>query len=227
MPDLYTRVGEFFIQGVAKALSVGRQIQVPHIGECKVVSQIEPRLHQGNWSMQVDIGFPNSKSQMTIGLYTCGSCLLDDVEKYTLPQPTYEDETDKEFPPEHQTAWYSLLDDLEKELTAVGLVGGSQDETDYYLIEDYYPSRGISGCLRKPSVITPDIANRCQSLLRKHGGWNFWIQFDLELDDPRYHGHNERLLVREDRVVLDMNIPRLHGEFGTEFGWPMEPKSVL
>jgi len=227
MPDLYTRVGEYFLQGVAKALSVGTSVQVPHIGECNVVSHLEPRLHQGNWSMQVNIGFPNSHSQMTIGLYTCGSCLLDDVEKYPLPSPTYVDETDREFPPEHQTAWYSLLDDLDDELKAAGLAGGSQDGTDYILVEDYYPSRGISGCLRKPSVVTPNLAKLCQSLLRKHSGWNFWIQFDIELNDSRHHGHNERLLIREDRVVVDMNIQRLQEELGPDFGWPMEPKSAL
>lgn len=112
MPDLYTRVGEYFLQGVAKALPVDTSTQIPNIGECNIVSRLEPRLYQGNWSMQVNIGFPNSHSHMTIGLCTCGSCLLDDVEKYTLPSPTDEDETDKEFPPEHQTAWHSLLDDL-------------------------------------------------------------------------------------------------------------------
>lgn len=225
MPTLFTRVSEFFMQGIADALSVGSSIRVPHIGECEITGHLGPDLGPSGWSMQIDFAFPHSHSQMTVCLFTFGSCLLDDVKQYALPEPTYKDVTDEEFPPAHQAAWHELREEVHRELNAMGLTYGFEDEKepDYYLIDDYLPSSGISGNLNKPGLLTPTLAKLCQSLLKKHSGWNFWIRFDLVFKDPRYRGRSEGLLIREDRIVLDMNLQRLHEEFGSAIGWPLDP----
>jgi hypothetical protein len=136
-----------------------------------------------------------------------------------LPEPDFEDDLEKEFPKEHQEAWFKLHGELEDLLTEMGLTGGYEDGSDFYLIDDYYPSRGISGSLHKPGVVTVDLVRRCQELLQQHSGWDFWIQFDLDFKDPRYKGKDERVLIREDRVVYDWDKERLLREFPGEFVW--------
>lgn len=219
MAELYTRIGQLMTKALAEQLS-GAEIDVPHVGRCKVVNVQPPHIANGNWLFTLDIGFPNSNSQYTLGVSTFGSCLLDDVRQLPLPEPDFEDDLEKEFPKEHQDAWFTLHDELEDLLTELGLTGDHEDGSDFYLIDDYYPSRGISGTLNKPAAITPELVRRCQDLLKKHTGWNFWIQFEFDFKDPRHKGKDERLLVREDRIVFDFDQTRLRREFPGEFAWP-------
>jgi hypothetical protein len=219
MAELYTRIGQLMTKAVAEHLT-GSDIDVPHIGRCKIVSVQPPHIHSGNWLFTFDVAFPNSNSNFTLGVSTFGSCLLDDVKKIPLPAPDFEDELEKEFPKEHQEAWFKLHESLEDLLTQLGLKGGSEEGSDFYLIDDYYPSRGISGSLHKPRVVAPNLVKQCQELLKQHSGWDFWIQFDLDFKDTRYKGKNERVLIREDRIVFDWDKQRLEREFTGEFKWP-------
>jgi hypothetical protein len=216
MPTRYTRFGEFFMQGVAKALAEGTTIDVPHVGRCVVRNVQEPHLLGSNWGTQVDISFPGSDSQMTIGMYTFGSCLLDDTEAITLPDATYEDEADKEFPTEHQEAWYRVLDALEAELEAAGYAVGSADDSDFYIITDYMPSNGISCSVLKPKHVSHDLISRCQRIVKTESEWNIWIRLEFNFVDKRHKGHNEHVLVRPDRVVHDYDATRLAAEFPNE-----------
>jgi hypothetical protein len=224
MPTRYTRFGEYFLQGIAKLLSEGTAVDVPNVGRCTIVGQVEPRINSSNWFMQVDIGFPNSDSQMTIGLYTLGSCLLEDSENIELPQPTYEDPNDRRYPREHQDAWFRLLNALEDQLHKAGYVVGSSDDNDIYLITDYYPSDGISASLLKPVVVSEVLIELCQKLVKEHTGWNFWIRLGFDFTDKRYNGVSESILIREDRVVYDFNRERLYSEFGNDFALAAEAK---
>ena len=216
MPDRYTRFGEFFMQGLARVLAEGTPVPVPHVGECKVRHVSDPRMHHSNWSMQVDISFPDSYSGMTIGMYTFGSCLMDDTEKITLPEPTYTDENDSIYPKEHQEAWFRLLDSLENELEAQGYRVGSSDDSDVYLITDYMPSDGISASVLKPTQLKPGLIKLCQELVRKEADWKLWIRLAIDFPDPRHHGHSENILVRSDRIVHDYDARRLAAEFPNE-----------
>jgi hypothetical protein len=219
MPDLYARIGQLVMKAVAEQLAKIPSIKVPHVGRCTIDNVEPPGIHAGNWSFNFDVKFPKSSSQLTLCVFTSGSCLLDDVERLKLPPPDFEDDLEKEFPKEHQEAWVALREALYKELKSLGLKAGSTKGSDYLLVDDYYPSRGISGSLHKPKIVTSKLAARCQELLKKHGGWDFWIQFDLYFKDRRYKGKHEHLLIREDRIVLDANIARLEREFPGEFAW--------
>jgi hypothetical protein len=216
MPDRYTRFGEFFIQGLAKTLAEGTSIDVPHVGECKVRHVSEPHMQNSNWSMRVDISFPDSYSGMTIGMYTFGSCLMDDTESIELPEPTFTDENNEIYPKEHQNAWFRLLDSLESELESKGYKVGSSDDCDVYLITDYMPSDGISVSLLKPSIVKLDLISLCQALLRAEPDWNLWIRLAFEFSDQRHKGHSENILVRPDRVVHDYDAARLEKELPGE-----------
>ena len=216
MPTRYTQFGEFFMQGLAKTLAEGTPVEVPHIGQCTVRSVLEPRMHHSNWSMQVSITFPNSYSEMTIGLYTFGSCLMDDTEAIDLPEPTYEGEQDKIYPSEHQDAWFRLLGALEEELEAAGFTVGSSDDSDFYLITDYMPSDGISCSILKPGLVTQDLIDRCQRLAKTEATWNLWIRLGFDFVDKRHKGHNENALVRPDRVAHDYDAHRLQSELPNE-----------
>lgn len=216
MPSRYTRFGEFFMQGLAQTLAEGTAIDVPHVGRCVVRSVLEPHMHHSNWSMQVSISFPNSHSDMTIGMYTFGSCLMDDTEKIQLPEPTYTDEQDKIYPNEHQEAWFRLLDSLEAELEAAGYSIGSSDDSDFYLITDYMPSDGISCSVLKPILVTQELIDRCQRLAKNEASWNLWIRLGFDFVDDRYKGHSENILVRPDRVAHDYDSARLQNEFKNE-----------
>jgi hypothetical protein len=214
MPDPYARFGQLFTRAIRDHLVNARTIEVPVIGRCAIENIDEPRIGRGNWHFTFDLKFPNPYSSMTLAVMTYGSGLMSDAEQLELPPADFEDDLEKEFPPEHRDAWFALLDEVKAELASLGLNGG-----DYYLIEDYCPSRVILGSLYAPGVVTPGLASRCQMLLRKHAGCNFWIQFDLEFADALYKGKDERLLIREDRIVLDLNVSRLKQEFPGEFSW--------
>jgi hypothetical protein len=216
MPSRYTRFGEFFMQGLAKTLAEGTSVDVPHVGKCNVRHVSEPHMHHSNWSMQMSISFPDSHSEMTIGMYTFGSCLMSDTETIALPEPTYTDEADTIFPRQHQEAWYRVLDSLESELERHGFKVGSSDDCDIYLITDYMPSEGISASVLQPSALRSELISLCQTLVRGEPEWNFWIRLALEFTDKRHHGHSENVLVRPDRVVNDFDLARLRREFGTE-----------
>ncbi|WP_295639778.1 hypothetical protein [uncultured Methylibium sp.] len=216
MPDRYTRFGEFFMRGLARTLAEGTPIDVPHVGVCKVRSVVEPRMHHSNWSMQVSISFPDSHSEMTIGMYTFGSCLLPDTEAIKLPAPSYVDENDTLFPKEHEEAWFRLLGAVERELEALGYRLGSDDDSDFYLITDYMPSNGISVSALKPAVLTPDVLDLCQRLARTEAQWDLWIRLAFEFTDKRSTGHAENILVRPDRIVHDYDPVRLFNELGAD-----------
>jgi hypothetical protein len=216
MPTRYTRFGELFMQGLAKALAEGTTIEVPHVGSCRVSHVADPRMHHSNWSMHVSIAFPNSHSDMTVGLYTFGSCLMDDTESISLPEPTFVDENDTIFPREHQDAWYRLLDSLEAELESGGYKVGSADNCDIYLITDYMPSEGISASLLNVSSAKPELLSICQSLVRKEPKWKFWIRLGFDFVDERHKGDSESILVRPDRIVHDYDAVRLLEEFGAD-----------
>ena len=216
MPTRFTRFGEFFIQGLADALAEGTPIDVPHVGRCKVRRIGEPMMGQSNWSTQVAIAFPDSYSEMTIVMYTFGSCLLRDTETIPLPEPTYTDERDDQFPPEHGEAWYRALELLEAKLERAGFAVGSSDDCDLYLITDYMPSQGISASVLKPAALRKDLISICRSVVRAEPSWNFWIRLALEFSDGRHNGHNENVLVRPDRVVKDFDARRLRAVFGQE-----------
>jgi hypothetical protein len=218
MPDLYARFGQIFTQAMRDHLLKTRAVKVPHVGACAFENVQDPEIHNGNWSFTFDLRFPNSGSSMTLGFLTFGSCLMSDAEQLSLPTADFEDPLDKEFPREHQEAWYKLRDALREELLSLGF-SDDLNNGDFYLIDDYYPSRGISGSLRRPSLVTPKLAAQCQMLLRRHTGWDFWIQFDLDFRDPRHKGRDEGLLIREDRIVPDLNVSRLKQEFPGEFTW--------
>ena len=217
MPTRYTRFGEFFMRGIAAKLTQGTTIDVPNVGRCSVLAQIEPRMNSSQWSMEVDIGFPDSHSQMSIMLCTIGSCLGEDTERIALPDASYEDKADETYPKEHQDAWFTLLGDLETALEAKEYKVGSSDTDDFFIITDYYPSKGISTSILKPSSLTNELVQLCHDLLQQHSGKHFWIQLNLELSDNRHKGHQENILVREDRVVYDLDFKRLRSEFGIEF----------
>lgn len=217
MPSRYTRFGEFFMQGLAKALAEGTPVDVPHVGRCTIRNVLEPHMHHSNWSMQVSISFPDSYSEMTIGMYTLGSCLMEDTEKIELPEPAYEDEKDEIYPSEHQEAWFRVLDSLETELEAAGFRVGSADEDDFFLGTDYMPSDGISCSVLKPGLLTEELIARCQRLAKAEAVWNIWIRLAFDFADKRHRGHAENILVRPDRVVHDYDAARLRQEFGEEF----------
>jgi hypothetical protein len=204
------------MQGLARALAEGAQIEVPHVGTCKVRHVTEPNMHHSNWSMQVSISFPESYSEMTIGMYTFGSRLMRDTEGIELPDPTYIDENDAVYPKEHQEAWFRLLDGLEQELEAQGYRLGSDDDADFFLVTDYMPSNGISVSVLKPHLITPDLVALCQRLAQSEQQWNLWVRLSFEFTDKRNKGHAENVLVRPDRVVHDYNPERLRLEYGRE-----------
>lgn len=225
MPSRYSRFGQVCTLALRDHFSSIGTIEVPSVGVCTVENVLEPYINSSTWSFTFDLRFPNSYSSMTLGVFTFGSCLMDDTEQVQLPPADFEEETEKEFPKEHQDAWCALRDAVREELTGLGLRDGSDDDSDFYLIDDYYPSRGIAGSLHNPAAVTFDLASRCQSLLQKHAGWNFWIQFDLDFSAPDYAGRDERLLIREDRIVLDMNVARLEREFPGNFKW--EPPRAL
>jgi hypothetical protein len=222
MPSRYSRFGQLFTRALQARFSEIGEVVVPSIGRCRVESVLDPHIHNGTWSFTFDLQFPNSYSSMTFGVFTFGSCLLEDTDELQLPEVDFEDQTDKEFPKEHQDAWFNLLEALREGLEERGLKVSSADERDFHLVEDYYPSRGISGTLHSPKIVTTDLALWCQALLRQHAGWRFWIQFDLGFSRPEYMGYDERLLIREDRIVLDMNLERLRTEFPNEFRWDAE-----
>jgi len=214
MPDRYTRFGEFFMQGLADLLAPGTCVNVPHVGTCRIRNVIEPRIHHSNWSMQLDISFPDSYSQMTIGLYTFGSCLLKDTEAIELPDPTYIDENDTHFPAEHQEAWGRLLVGVESELTKLGYRVGSEDACDFYLIEDYMPSEGVAALVLRPEAFTREVVASCQNLVQSEPNWNLWVRFGFEFTDKLSKGHQESVLIRSDRIVHDYNAKRLEQEYG-------------
>jgi len=216
MPTRYTRFGEFFMQGLAKVLAEGTVIEVPHVGRCLIRNVQEPYLLSSNWGTQVDISFPGSDSQMTIGMYTFGSCLLDDTEAIPLPDPTYEDDADKDYPPEHQEAWYRVLDLLEAELAAAGFTVGSSDDHDFYIITDYMPSAGISCSVLHPKLVSKELISRCQRIAKTESQWNIWIRLEFNFVDKRHSGYSEHVLVRPDRVVHDYDPIRLLAEFPNE-----------
>jgi hypothetical protein len=222
MPSRYSRFGQIFSRALQARFSEMGEVAVPSIGTCRVENVLDPYIHNGAWSFTFDLQFPNSYSSMTFGVFTFGSCLLGDTEGLQLPEVDFEDPTDTEFPKEHQDAWFNLLDALREGLKERGLKDSAADDWDFHLVDDYYPSRGVSGTLHKPQAVTADLALWCQSLLRQHGGWRFWIQFDLGFSRPEYMGRDERLLIREDRIVLDMNLARLRTEFPNEFLWEAE-----
>ena len=215
MPDRYTRFGEFFMQGLAARLAPGTPIEVPNVGTCVIRQIIEPRMHHSNWSMQVDISFPDSYSQMTVGLYTFGSCLLKDTEAIALPEPTYADENDTLFPAEHQEAWARLLQSLEDAFTSSGFRVGSGDDCDFYLVEDYMPSEGVSALVLRPESLTSEVVAACQVCAQAEAKWNLWVRLGFEFTDKLSTGHQESVLVRPDRVVRDYDGKRLRQEYGT------------
>ena len=215
MPDRYTRFGEYFMQGLATVLAPGTPVDVPHVGRCRIRSVIEPNMHHSNWSMQVDIAFPDSYSHMTIGMYTFGSCLLKDTEAIALPDPSYEDENDKLFPREHQEAWGRLLDSLEAGLLELGYRIGSDDDCDFYLIEDYMPSEGVSAIVLRPEALTASVVELSQRLTLTEPQWNLWVRLGFEFNDKLSRGHQESVLIRPDRVVRDFNATRLKSEYGS------------
>lgn len=174
-------------------------------------------MHHSNWSMQFSICFPDSCSEMTIGMYTFGSCLMDDTENIALPQPTYEDERDEIYPNEHQAAWFRLIDALEAELEGAGYSIGSTDDDDFYLVTDYMPSNGISCSVLKPELLTLELIDRCQRLTRSEVEWNLWVRLGFDFVDKRHKGHSENILVRPDRVIHDYDAARLRSEFGSEW----------
>lgn len=216
MPDRFTRFGEFFMQGLAKTLAEGAAVHVPHVGECKVSHVSQPRLHQSSWSINVDISFPESCSNMTIGMFTFGSCLMKDTESITLPAPIYTNEEDDARQKEHMDAWYRLLESLEKGLESMGYTVGSSEDCSIYLITDYMPSDGISALALKPSVLTPELIRLSQELLRRDAKWNFSIRFGFDFSEERHKGFDENILVRPDRVVHDYDTVRLAKEFPGE-----------
>ena len=205
------------MQGLAGLLAPGTAIEVAHVGTCQVRSVIEPRMHHSNWSMQVDISFPNSYSQMTIGMYTFGSCLLDDTETIQLPDPTYEDENDTLFPAEHQEAWGRVLDGVESELVARGYRVGSADDCDFFLIEDYMPSEGVSALVLRPEALTEEVVAACQRIAQSESRWNLWVRLGFDFTDKLSKGYQESVLIRPDRIVLDFDATRLAQEYGARF----------
>lgn len=216
MPDKFTRFGEFFMQGLAKTLAEGTVVHVPHVGACAVGHVSEPRLLQSSWSMNVDISFPESYSNMTIGMFTFGSCLMKDTESITLPAPTYSNEEDDARYKAHMDAWFRLLESLERGLESMGYTVGSSDGCDMYLITDYMPSDGISALALKPSVLKPELIRLCQELLRQEAKWNFWIRLTFDFPKEKHKGFDENILVRPDRVVHDYDAVRLAKEFPGE-----------
>jgi hypothetical protein len=202
------------MQGLAGLLAPGTAVEVPYVGTCQIRNVIEPRMHHSNWSMQVDISFPGSYSQMTIGLYTFGSCLLKDTETVQLPDPTYEDENDTLFPAEHREAWVRVLDGVEAELIARGYRVGSADDCDFYLIEDYMPSEGVSALVLNPEALTEEIVAACQRIAKSESRWNMWVRLGFEFTDKLSKGHQESVLIRPDRIVLDLDPLRLAQEYG-------------
>lgn len=216
MPDKFTRFGEFFMQGLAQTLAEGTVVHIPHVGACTVSLVSEPRLLQSSWSMNVDISFPESYSNMTIGMFTFGSCLMKDTESITLPAPTYSNEEDDARQQEHMNAWFRLLESLEDGLESMGYTIGSSDDCDIYLITDYMPSDGISALALKPSVLKPELIRFCQELLRQEAKWNFWVRLTFDFPEDRHKGFDENILVRPDRVVHDYDAARLATEFPGE-----------
>lgn len=216
MPDKFTRFGEFFMQGLAKTLAEGTVVHVPHVGACTVSQVSEPILQQSSWSMNVDISFPESYSNMTIGMFTFGSCLMKDTESITLPAPTYSNEEDDARQQEHMDAWFRLLASLEGGLESLGYSIGSSDDCDIYLVTDYMPSDGISALALKPSVLKPELIRLCQQLVRQEAKWNFWIRLAFDFPEDKYKGFDENILVRPDRVVHDYDAARLAKEFPGE-----------
>ncbi|MGS5089694.1 hypothetical protein ACVC7V_24690 [Hydrogenophaga sp. A37] len=216
MPDKFTRFGEFFMQGLAKTLAEGTVVHVPHVGACAVSHVSEPRLLQSSWSMNVDISFPESYSNMTIGMFTFGSCLMKDTESITLPASTDSSEEDDARYKEHMDAWYRLLESLEGELDSMGYTVGSSEGCDIHLITDYMPSDGIYALALKPSVLKPELIRLCQQLVRQEAKWNFWIRLAFDFREDKHKGFDENILVRPDRVVHDYDAARLAKEFPGE-----------
>jgi hypothetical protein len=149
------------MQGLVNALPAGTSIDVPHVGRCRIRSILEPAMYSSNWWTHVEIAFPgDSSSQMTIGMHTFASGLMDDTESIDLPAPTYADKNDDLYPKEHEAAWYRALDRLEHELKSRGVNIGSSDDNDVHITSNYMPSDGSSArrlawslCIQRASIL--------------------------------------------------------------------------
>jgi hypothetical protein len=206
------------IRATRDELSKIKTIDVPHVGLCKLELLEKPWFRDGTWAFSVDVLFPDDRTSIMLGIASMGSGIGEEAARLPLPEPDFEDPVDKEFPPEHQRAWFALLEELDSHLGALGLsrFGAAPD---YLLVDDYYPSTGVSGTLLRPKWVTKSLADSCQQVLSRHSGYDFWIAFDLAFDRPEYRGSKERLVIREDRIVLDLNLERLRSEFPDELRW--------
>ena len=110
---------------------------------------------------------------------------------------------------------------LDKRLEKLGLEGG-ECGADYYLIDEEIVPREITVGLLRPSAVTRRLCETCQRVLSQHAECDFWISFELVFDDARYYGRDERLIIRADRIVVDLNMHRLKSEFSDEFDWLRE-----
>jgi hypothetical protein len=174
----------------------------------------EPYITRGAWAFAFDVELPKDEGTLMFMLAQIGSGF--DHEKVTLPLPPKDFEDRREFPPEHQDAFFKLLDDVEDELERRGFI--QSGDGDFTVNSDYYPSRGVTVWVRQPKVLSRALARTCQAMLQDRP-FPFWISFDLCFDDPAYRGENEALLIRRDRIVEDWNVDRLRQEFPDQFTW--------
>jgi hypothetical protein len=212
--EMYARLGQVVSKALFEHLSKTGALPAPGDQSFRLAMLNEPHINRGGWFFTFDVALPRDEGTLMFMVSQMGSGF--DHEKVTLPLPPkdFEDPSRREFPPEHQDAFFKLLDEVEAEFERRGLTRNGDLEVN----PDYYPSRGITVWAKNPKVFSKDLVRTCQAMLQNRP-FSFWICFDLCMEEPEYKGKNEALLIREDRIVEDWNVDRLRQEFPARFTW--------
>jgi hypothetical protein len=210
---VYARLGNVMTNALRDHLGLAKEV-VAQSGLRFAIERIsEPLLANGAWSLTFDLELPNDEGSVMFLIAQVGSGFDPAGVTVPLPNTAFEDSIRAEFPSAHKVEFFGLLDAVRKEFGGRGIT-----VDDCLVFEDYYPSRGINVSVANMSMLTPDLAHACQQLVRNRP-FRFWIQFTLDIKSNGYAGHNEALIVRDDRIIEDWDAERLRKEFGNRFVW--------
>ncbi len=214
--EMYARLGQVVSQVLYRHLSSVHALPAPGNQIFQLEMLQEPDIYHGGWTFTFDVALPKEEGTLLFAVSQVGSGF--DPDKITLPLPPkdFNDDSLEKFPPAHQEMFYELVDIVRNEIEKRGFKNDSSG--DFLINEDYYPSSGVSLSVMNPQVIAKDLAQFLQTQLQGRP-FSFYISFALIFDDPTYKGKEERLTIRDDRIVEDWNIDRLRREFGSRLAW--------
>jgi hypothetical protein len=122
-------------------------------------------------------------------------------------------------PDEQEREWQAIYEGLRALLARHGR-DDPYGEGDYWIIDDNWGCCGHKVEVHQPRIVTREVAQGVQNLLRDLPLRNAWyVIFSLAPADPRYRGEAEGIKVTADAIEEHWDRDRLRAELGSDFRW--------